>query len=50
MWNGTLALVWLVLAAWRIEQTGSPRFAVLGAFGVVNALIVARLVFPGKNA
>jgi cellulose synthase (UDP-forming) len=50
LWNGTLALAWLALAAWRIEQTGSPRFAVVAAFGVVNALIVARLVFPGKNA
>jgi cellulose synthase (UDP-forming) len=50
LWNGTLALAWLGLAAWRIEQTGSPRFAVVAAFGVVNALIVARLVFPGKNA
>jgi cellulose synthase (UDP-forming) len=50
LWNGTLALVWLALAAWRIEQTGSLRFAVVGAFGLVNALIVARLVVPGKNA
>jgi cellulose synthase (UDP-forming) len=50
LWNGTLAVAWLGLAAWRIEQTGSPRFAVVAAFGIVNALIVARLVFPGKNA
>jgi cellulose synthase (UDP-forming) len=50
VWNGSLALAWLVLAAWRIEQTGSPRFAVVAAFGLVNAFIVARLVFPGKNA
>jgi cellulose synthase (UDP-forming) len=50
LWNGTLALGWLGLAAWRIAQTGSPRFGVVAAFGVVNAAIVARLVFPGKNA
>jgi cellulose synthase (UDP-forming) len=49
LWNGTLALVWLALAAWRIEQTGSPRFAAVAAFGVVNALIVGRLIFPGRK-
>jgi cellulose synthase (UDP-forming) len=50
LWNGTLAVAWIALAAWRIEQTGSVRFAVVAGFGVINALIVARLVFPGKNA
>jgi cellulose synthase (UDP-forming) len=50
LWNGTTALVWLALAAWRIEQTGSVRFAAVTAFGVVNALVVSRLIFPGKKA
>jgi len=50
LWNGTVALAWLGLAAWRIEQTGSLRFAAVAAFGVVNALIVGRLIFPGKSA
>jgi cellulose synthase (UDP-forming) len=50
LWNGTLALAWLGLAAWRMQQTGSIRFAVVAAFGVVNALIVARLILPGRNA
>jgi cellulose synthase (UDP-forming) len=50
LWNGTLALAWLGLAAWRIEQTGSLRFAAVAAFGVVNALIVSRLIFPGKKS
>jgi len=51
MWNGTLAVVWLALAAWRIEQTGSLRFGAVAALGVLNALIVTRLIFPGrKNA
>jgi cellulose synthase (UDP-forming) len=49
-WNGTLALAWLALAAWRIEQTGSSRFAVVAAFGLVNAIITARVIFPGKRA
>jgi hypothetical protein len=50
LWNGTIALAWLGLAAWRIEQTGSWRFTAVAAFGVVNAVIVGRLIFPGKKA
>jgi cellulose synthase (UDP-forming) len=50
LWNGTTAVAWLALAAWRIAQTGSSRFAAVAAFGVVNALIVGRLIFPGKGA
>ena len=49
LWNGTLALAWLGLAAWRIWQTGSPRFTIVAAFGIVNALIVGRLIFPGRG-
>lgn len=48
-WNGMLALAWLGLAAWRIEQSGSLRFGVVAAFGVLNALIVGRLIFPGSK-
>jgi cellulose synthase (UDP-forming) len=50
LWNGTLALAWISLAAWRIEQTGSTRFCIVAAFGVLNALVVGRLIFPGRNA
>lgn len=50
LWNGTLALAWLSLAAWRIQQTGSIRFAVVAAFGLINVLIVARLILPGRSA
>src|ERR1022692_2630448 len=49
LWNGTLALTWLILAGWRIEQTGSLRFGVVAALGLLNALIVGRLIFPGRN-
>jgi cellulose synthase (UDP-forming) len=49
LWNGTLALAWLGLAGWRIVQTGSLRFGVVAAFGVLNALIVGRLIFPGRK-
>jgi hypothetical protein len=49
-WNAPLAVAWLGLAAWRIMQTGSLRFAIVAAFGAVNAAIVARLVFPGRQS
>jgi hypothetical protein len=42
-------VAWLGLAAWRIMQTGSSRFAIVLAFGVINAAIVTRLVFPGRQ-
>jgi hypothetical protein len=50
LWNGSLAIAWFALAAWRIEQTGSARFAFVGLLGVVNALVVGRLIFPGRKA
>ena len=49
LWNGPLAVAWLGLAAWRIGQTGSLRFAAVAALGVLNAIIVGRLIFPGKT-
>ncbi len=50
LWNGTLAIAWVGLAGWRIEQTASPRFAVLALFGMANMAAVTRVVFPGKDA
>ena len=50
LWNGTLALAWVSLAVWRIEQTGSLRFCIVAVFGALNVLIVGRLIFPGKKA
>jgi cellulose synthase (UDP-forming) len=49
-WNGTLAVAWLVLAAWRTDQTGSTRFLVVAAFGAINAIVTARVIFPGRPA
>jgi len=49
-WNGTLALAWLGLVVWRITQTGSLRFGIVALFGVVNAVIIGRVVFPGRRA
>jgi len=47
-WNGTLALLWLGLAVWRIAQTGSYQFAIVALFGLVNVVVVGRIAFPGK--
>jgi cellulose synthase/poly-beta-1,6-N-acetylglucosamine synthase-like glycosyltransferase len=50
LWNGTLAIVWVVLAMWRIEQTMSIRFAAVAFFGLLNLVIISRVVLPGKHA
>ena len=47
-WNGTLAILWLGLAAWRIAETASYQFAIVALFGLVNAIVVGRIAFPGK--
>ena len=49
LWNGTLAVAWLGLALWRVEQTGSSRFLLVTVFGIINALVVGRLIFPGRS-
>jgi cellulose synthase (UDP-forming) len=49
-WNGSTAILWLVLFAWRTVEFASPRFMVLGFFGLVNAAVVGRVAFPGKGA
>lgn len=48
-WNGTLALAWFGLAAWRLYQTGSDRFAFVALFGLVNVIVVVRIMIPGKE-
>jgi cellulose synthase (UDP-forming) len=49
-WNGPLALAWLGLAFWRMWQTGSARFALVAFFGIVNLVVIGRIIFPGKEA
>jgi cellulose synthase (UDP-forming) len=49
-WNGTLAIAWTGLAGLRIEQTHSVRFAIVTLFGLVNLAVIARILFPGKEA
>lgn len=49
-WNGTLAVAWVVLAVWRMDQAMSARFAIVVLLGLVNMAAVARVVFPGRDA
>jgi hypothetical protein len=49
-WNGTLALAWLCLALWRMYQAASFQFAIVYLFGVLNLLIVFRIVFSQRKA
>jgi len=46
-WSGSVALLWLALALWRTVALGSPQFAVLLFFGLLNLAMVARVIFPG---
>jgi len=49
-WNGTLAVAWVALAVWRMDQAMSARFAIVLLLGLVNMAAVARVVFPGRDA
>jgi hypothetical protein len=48
-WNGMLAFAWIGLAAYRIAQTGSDRFAIVALFGIVNMIVIGRVVIPGRQ-
>lgn len=48
-WSGGIALLWLVLASWRMATAGSLRFAVLLLFALLNLAVVARVIFPGAR-
>ena len=50
LWNGTLGIIWIALAVWRVDQTGSLRFSIVTLFGIINLVTIARVVFPGRDA
>jgi cellulose synthase (UDP-forming) len=43
-WSGGAAAAWLMLAVWRTATTGSVRFGVLLFFGLVNVIVVGRII------
>lgn len=48
-WNGTLALGWVGLAAWRGSQTGSSHFPLVAGFGISNLAVIGRVIFPARK-
>jgi cellulose synthase (UDP-forming) len=48
-WSGSIAIAWAVLALWRTMTLGSARFAVLLIFGVLNLLVVGRVIVAGDD-
>jgi cellulose synthase (UDP-forming) len=46
-WSGSIALLWAVLAIWRTVTLDSSQFAVLVFFGLLNLIVVGRVIFPG---
>lgn len=49
-WNGSTALAWLGLAAWRIYQSGASRLWLITVFGVIYAATVFRIVITPRKA
>ena len=49
-WSGSAAVLWFALAVWRTAMLGSPQFAVLLFFGLLNLAVVGRVIFPGGRA
>jgi cellulose synthase (UDP-forming) len=48
-WSGGIALLWLILAGWRMATLGSAQVGVLLFFGVLNASVVGRVIFSGSR-
>jgi cellulose synthase (UDP-forming) len=48
-WSGSVAVLWLALAIWRTAVLASPQFAVLLFFGLLNLVIVGRVIFPNGS-
>jgi cellulose synthase (UDP-forming) len=49
-WSGGAAATWLLLSIWRTAASGSVRFAVLLAFGLLNAIVVGRVILAGGRS
>jgi cellulose synthase (UDP-forming) len=45
LWNGSVAVAWLGLTAWRIDTTRSPQFLITAVTGILNLVIVCRAVY-----
>jgi cellulose synthase (UDP-forming) len=45
IWNGSIAVVWLAMTAYRMEQTRSLQFLITTVTGVVNAAVTVRAIY-----
>jgi cellulose synthase (UDP-forming) len=50
LYNLTAVVVWLGLIGWRMTEISPGRLTIVTISGLINAAIVLRVVFPGKNA
>ena len=48
-WSGGIALLWLVLALWRMATLGTAQIGVLLLFGLLNATVVGRVILSGRK-
>jgi cellulose synthase (UDP-forming) len=46
-WSGGIALLWLILATWRMATLGSAQVAVLLFFSLLNLAVVGRVILSG---
>jgi cellulose synthase (UDP-forming) len=49
-WNLIAVTVWLTLIGWRMTTIPPGRFIIITISGLLNAAIVLRVIFPGRNA
>jgi cellulose synthase (UDP-forming) len=50
LYNLTAVLAWLGLIGWRMTMISPGRLTIVTISGLINAAIVARVLFPGRNA
>jgi cellulose synthase (UDP-forming) len=50
LYNLTAVLAWLALIGWRMTMIAPGRFTIVTISGLINAAIVLRVLFPGRNA
>jgi cellulose synthase (UDP-forming) len=50
LYNLTAVTAWLALIGWRMTAIAPGRFTIVTISGLINAAIVLRVVFPGRNA
>jgi cellulose synthase (UDP-forming) len=50
LWNVTAVTTWLALIGWRMTTMSPSRFLIVALGGLLNAAVVLRVLFPGRNA